>query len=87
MDAIYIDAETGAVEIVDWKTGRVPRGDEIPIRTFQLELYRLAYARRYEIPIESVSARLVYLAAGEEIPAEGLTEAQIVAKIARAAAH
>lgn len=87
VDAIYIDAETGAVEIVDWKTGRVPRGDEIPIRTFQLELYRLAYARRYEIPIESVSARLVYLAAGEEIPAEGLTEAQIVAKIARAAAH
>lgn len=83
VDAVYTDG--ARTEIVDWKTGRVPRGeDRIAERTFQLELYRLAYARSRGVPVSDVGARLVYVAGGEEITAQGLTEAQIVARIARA---
>lgn len=80
VDAIYVYGDD--VEIVDWKTGRPPRADEVASRTFQLELYRLAYARTYNVPLATVSACLVYLGADREIAAEGLTEAQIVAKVA-----
>ena len=83
VDAVYVEADR--VEIVDWKTGRLPRGAEtIAERTFQLELYRFAYARAYRVPLASIGARLVYVAEGAEIVAEGLTEAQIAARFAAA---
>ena len=83
VDAVYTEGDR--VEIVDWKTGRRPTSaDLIATRTFQLELYRLALARTTGIPLDAVDARLVYVADNTEIAAERLTEAQIIARLARA---
>lgn len=61
LDAVY-RSETG-YEIVDWKTGQMPRGaKEIAERSLQLALYRLAFAEYYRIPLEEVSACFYYVA-------------------------
>lgn len=61
LDAVY---ETdGRYQIVDWKTGRSPRGDdELEERQYQLALYRVAYARWKGIPAEDIDAVFYYVA-------------------------
>lgn len=59
-DFAYLD-ESGRPVVVDWKTGRAREGyDE------QVLGYALYLATRYRHPVESVSARLVYLNEGIE---------------------
>ena len=64
LDAVYRREDRGGrIEIVDWKTGKAPRGaaqeDE---RMLQLALYRLAYHRRFGVPLEDIDVALYYVA-------------------------
>ncbi|MFE6459269.1 UvrD-helicase domain-containing protein [Streptomyces cinereoruber] len=60
IDAVYRDPETGAYEIVDWKTSRTRSADPL-----QLALYRLAWAEQHGLAPEEVTAAFVYVRTGE----------------------
>lgn len=64
LDAVYRrDDRGGRIEIVDWKTGRAPRtAAEREERMLQLALYRLAYHRRFGVPLENIDVALFYVA-------------------------
>lgn len=64
LDAVYRrDDRGGRIEIVDWKTGRAPRtAKERDERMLQLALYRLAYHRRFGVPLEDIDVALYYVA-------------------------
>lgn len=64
LDAVYQrDDRDGRIEIVDWKTGRAPRSaQEREDRMLQLALYRLAYHRRFGVPLEQIDVALFYVA-------------------------
>lgn len=66
IDAVF--EHDGRVEVVDWKTGRVPSGESARWeRQLQLALYTLAYSEHTGVPPERIDAVLVYVREGEEI--------------------
>ncbi|MGW4704229.1 UvrD-helicase domain-containing protein [Streptomyces sp. NPDC004285] len=60
IDAVYRDPESGAYEIVDWKTSRERSADPL-----QLAIYRLAWAEQHGLAPEEVAAAFVYVRTGE----------------------
>lgn len=71
LDAVFEDAE-GNIEIVDWKTGRVPEDeDELAARQLQLQLYTLAWASMSGVAPERIRSRLVYFPSGDEFALAG----------------
>jgi len=64
LDAVYRREDRGGrIEIVDWKTGRAPRTPaEREERMLQLALYRLAYHRRFGVPLDEIDVALFYVA-------------------------
>lgn len=60
MDAVYRDDEGD--EVVDWKTGTVPTGQEARAAAVQLAAYRLAWHRLSGLPLERVGAAFHYVA-------------------------
>ncbi len=82
IDAIYrIDADR--YEVVDWKTGKVKDAEDLASAAIQLAMYRLAYSKLHDIPLENISAAFHYIPANTTIrPADLLTEAQIADLIA-----
>lgn len=64
LDAVYRREDRGGrIEIVDWKTGKAPRGSaQRDERMLQLALYRLAYHRRFGVPLEEIDVALYYVA-------------------------
>ncbi|MFF0556796.1 UvrD-helicase domain-containing protein [Streptomyces sp. NPDC004266] len=60
IDAVYRDPESGAYEIVDWKTSRDRSADPL-----QLAIYRLAWAEQHGLAPEEVTAAFVYVRTGE----------------------
>lgn len=72
IDAVYRDAD-GAVEIVDWKTGRAPCTDaERRGREYQLMSYAHAYAASFDVPLELIRATLYYVAEDVELSVRDL---------------
>ena len=71
-------------DVVDWKTGRPPRGlGEQRARAVQLALYRLAWSRLQGVPVEHVSAAFFHAATGETVrPVELLDETALTALLA-----
>ncbi|MEU7279719.1 UvrD-helicase domain-containing protein [Streptomyces sp. NPDC045431] len=62
IDAVYRDRDSGAYEIVDWKTNRSHTGDPL-----QLAVYRLAWAERHGLAPEAVGAAFVYVRTGDVV--------------------
>lgn len=64
IDAVYrhIDGERTTYEIVDWKTSRTRTADPL-----QLAVYRLAWAERQGVPVESVTAAFLYVRTGDVV--------------------
>lgn len=64
LDAVYRREDRGGrIEIVDWKTGKAPRtSQEREERMLQLALYRLAYHRRFGVPLDEIDVALYYVA-------------------------
>ena len=67
IDAVFAEPD-GGVGVVYWKTGRPPRDPAaVRARELQLAAYRLAWARRTDVPVERVSAAFVHVGTGETI--------------------
>ncbi|MGC0143528.1 UvrD-helicase domain-containing protein [Pseudactinotalea sp. Z1732] len=76
IDAVF--PTTDGVHVVDWKTGTPPHDDAARHATqVQLGLYRLAWARLHQVPIETVQASLHYVAQNRTVHAAELTEAEL----------
>ncbi|MFM7029512.1 MAG: ATP-dependent DNA helicase [Micrococcales bacterium] len=72
LDAVF-KTEDGRYEVVDWKTGAAPQGEEDTVqRALQLALYRIAFATLMQIPLENVSASFYFVAENMEITPENL---------------
>ncbi len=80
IDAVY--EREGRIQIVDWKTGRVPRDEaDLAGKRLQLALYRLAYARWRGIDPATIDAVFYYVADDEVVRPERLeTEEELVAR-------
>ncbi|WP_026532049.1 ATP-dependent DNA helicase [Arthrobacter sp. H41] len=61
IDAVFRDAD-GGWDLIDWKTGRPPSGTRRGTKAVQLALYRLAWSRLNEVPLEQVRAAFFYIA-------------------------
>ncbi|HEY4577774.1 MAG TPA: ATP-dependent DNA helicase [Yaniella sp.] len=68
-------------ELVDWKTGRVPSDAEMPQRSLQLAIYRLAWSRLHNIPLENITGKFVYLAHGVEKTPQDFASAEQLEEI------
>ena len=79
LDAVF-ETETG-VEIIDWKTGQSPLDDEDErMKSLQLALYRMAYARLTDTPIETIEASFYFVSENKEVrPKRLLDEAELIA--------
>lgn len=79
-------SEVDGVEIVDWKTGRAPRGDDDrAAKELQLALYRLAYSRYSGRPLSEIGAAFYFVADDTVLRPESLPdEADLVAQWAAA---
>ncbi|MET9956472.1 ATP-dependent DNA helicase [Streptomyces sp. NPDC006339] len=62
IDAVYRDPDSGAYEIVDWKTSHLRNADPL-----QLALYRLAWAEQHGLDPDEVAAAFVYVRTGEVV--------------------
>lgn len=75
-------------ELVDWKTGAVPRGRDLELKSLQLAVYRLAWSRLHGIPLERIGASFVYVAHGQErsfpdLPGEAELERRLAEALRR----
>ena len=81
IDAVYKEGDIFTV--VDWKTGRMKEGDQLESATIQLAMYRLAYSKLHNIPIENIKAAFYYVADQETIYREKLSSEEEIAAIIR----
>ena len=80
IDAVYREGDQ--YEVIDWKTGRVKTGEDLEDSSIQLAMYRLAYSKLHQIPIENIRAAFHYVADNRTIYRETLsTEAEIASLI------
>lgn len=66
MDAVFADGD-GGYDVVDWKTGKPPRGREADVVAVQLAAYRLAWAELVGVPVERVRAAFHYVRDNETV--------------------
>ena len=78
IDAVYkLDADH--YEVVDWKTGKVKSGEDLDNASIQLAMYRLAYAKLKNLPIEKISAAFHYVLDDQTVrPADILDENELI---------
>jgi ATP-dependent DNA helicase UvrD/PcrA len=82
MDAVFASVD-GRFEVVDWKTGKPPRGNAAQAAAVQLAAYRLAWASLRAIPVQTVSAAFHYVKDNLTVrPADLLSPAELTALIA-----
>ncbi|GAA4608015.1 hypothetical protein GCM10023195_30990 [Actinoallomurus liliacearum] len=80
MDAVFRTGD-GGYEVVDWKTGRPPTGEEARVVSVQLAAYRIAWAQLADVPVEKVSAAFHYVAANATIRPADLLDADGLAAL------
>lgn len=61
IDAVFRD-DDGGWDLVDWKTGRAPAAEQLAVRAVQLGVYRLAWSRLANVPLDRVRAAFYYVA-------------------------
>ncbi|MEU5882073.1 ATP-dependent DNA helicase [Spirillospora sp. NPDC047279] len=79
MDAVF--RTSGGYEVVDWKTGRPPEGDDARHSAVQLAAYRLAWAALQDVPVERVSAAFHYVSANVTVRPADLLDAEGLAAL------
>ena len=84
IDAVFRDAD-GRWDLVDWKTGRRPSAAQLRTKSVQLAVYRLAWARLKEVPLEEVRAAFFYVADNEVVRPHDLGTAGELEEIVAAA--
>ncbi|NKZ08327.1 ATP-dependent helicase [Actinomadura latina] len=79
MDAVF-RSPGGGYEVVDWKTGSPPSGEEARFVSVQLAAYRLAWAELTGLDVAQVSAAFHYVSANVTVrPADLLDAAGLAA--------
>jgi DNA helicase II / ATP-dependent DNA helicase PcrA len=83
IDAVF--SGDGAFEVVDWKTGAVPKSSADAVAAaVQLAAYRLAWARLADVGVDDVSAAFFYVREGVTVrPTDLLDEAELVELITK----
>lgn len=84
IDAVFQDAD-GCWDLVDWKTGRRPSGAKLKARSVQLAVYRLAWARLKNVPLDKVRAAFFYVADNDVVRPHDLGTAAQLEEIVAAA--
>ncbi|WP_258069730.1 ATP-dependent DNA helicase [Arthrobacter sp. SX1312] len=84
VDAVFRDAD-GGWDLIDWKTGRPPSPDRRAAKAVQLAVYRLAWSRLKEVPLEKVRAAFFYVADNLVVRPHDLADAGELERIIRAA--
>lgn len=79
IDAVYRDGDT--YEVVDWKTGRVKEGEELATASIQLAMYRLAYSKLHNVPIEKIKAAFHYVTDEKTIYRDNLSSEEEIATL------
>jgi DNA helicase-2/ATP-dependent DNA helicase PcrA len=74
MDAVFADAD-GGWDVVDWKTGRRPSGEDAAAAAVQLAAYRLAWHQLSGAPLDRVRAAFCYVRTGETVRPSDLLDA------------
>jgi len=75
MDAVFLDPD-GRFDVVDWKTGRRPRGLDAEAAAVQLAAYRLAWAALSRTPVVQVRAAFHYVRSAETVRPADLLDAE-----------
>ncbi|WP_285726111.1 ATP-dependent DNA helicase [Psychromicrobium xiongbiense] len=76
IDAVFQDGQDW--ELVDWKTGHPPHGQELRQKSVQLSLYRLAWARLMGVPAERIRLAFYYVQHNATVRIENpLTEEEL----------
>jgi DNA helicase II / ATP-dependent DNA helicase PcrA len=83
MDAVFADTD-GGWTVIDWKTGALPRDEELPALTVQLAAYRLAWASLSAVPVDRVRAAFHYVRQNRTIRAADLLDADGLRDLLRA---
>lgn len=79
IDAVF-RTDSGGWDLIDWKTGRVPHGQDLRRKSGQLALYRLAFARLRGLDLSQVSAAFYYVTEDKEVrPHDLATEKELEA--------
>ncbi|WP_026555555.1 ATP-dependent helicase [Arthrobacter sp. 35W] len=60
IDAVFRD-DDGGWDLIDWKTGAPPSKAQLDVRAVQLAVYRLAWARLKDVPLDSVRAAFYFV--------------------------
>ncbi|MGH3761703.1 ATP-dependent helicase [Actinophytocola sp.] len=74
MDAVFADPD-GGWTVVDWKTGALPRDEDLPALTVQLAAYRLAWASLSAAPVDRVRAAFHHVRQNRTVRAADLLDA------------
>ena len=67
IDAVYPNPSGEGIWIVDWKTGRVPSGEELARKSLQLSVYRLAWHQKTGLPLNQIETKFHYVQAERTI--------------------
>ncbi|WP_346927847.1 ATP-dependent DNA helicase [uncultured Arthrobacter sp.] len=84
IDAVFRDAD-GGWDLVDWKTGRRPSAAQLKTKAVQLAVYRLAWARLKDVPLDQVRAAFYYVADNQVVRPHDLGSAERLEQIVAAA--
>ncbi|WP_427018703.1 ATP-dependent helicase [Pseudarthrobacter sp. P1] len=60
IDAVFRD-DDGGWDLIDWKTGAKPNPAQLAVRAVQLAVYRLAWSRLKDVPLEQVRAAFYFV--------------------------
>jgi DNA helicase-2/ATP-dependent DNA helicase PcrA len=82
-DAVFVDAADGAVDVVDWKTGRPPSGAEADAAAVQLAVYRLAWHHLSGTPLDRTRAAFHYVAHNRTVRPADLLDADGITELLR----
>jgi DNA helicase-2/ATP-dependent DNA helicase PcrA len=82
-DAVFTDSPDGVVDVVDWKTGRPPTGDEAAAAAVQLAVYRLAWHHVTGTPLARVRAAFHYVAANRTVRPADLLDLEALTALLR----
>ncbi len=83
MDAVFADP-AGGWTVIDWKTGALPREEDLPALTVQLAAYRLAWAGLTGAPVDEVRAAFHYVRQNRTVRAADLLDADGLRALLRA---
>lgn len=73
IDAVFQQPD-GQWELVDWKSGRAPGPKDLAERAVQLAVYRLAFSRLMQVPLDRISAAFYFVGSDRTVRPHDLAD-------------